>query len=225
MSRNKIILTGADAHPNFFQDVNTNANENLKNQRTLLSVTTERESKLVTSDLGKLESSGNFNFTEKVDVELTGSNTRHLFRNLYGETPLTFLFFSKQNINNIQNVIRHLIYKELSQVIDNQNVTELMIIMRSIFLEYHRHPKLLTPNMTDVEKTKLTKQYTDEVSRLNDLVINESVPRIISQLQQYMDYLKDCSSPRTIMEKPQSGSVSGLRNYRSVTSTLLGTNL
>jgi hypothetical protein len=209
MSRNNITLVRADAHPTFFQDVNTNAKENLKNQRTLLSVTTDRESKLVTSDLGKLESSGNFNFTE----------------NLYGETPLTFLFFSKQNINNIQNVIRHLIYKELSQVIDNQNVTELMIIMRSIFLEYHRHPKLLTPNMSDDEKTKLTKQYTDEVSRLNDLVINESVPRIISQLQQYMDYLKDCSTPRSIMPKPQSASVTGTRSYRSVTSTLLGTTL
>lgn len=225
MSRNKITLVRADAHPTFFQDVNANAKENLKNQRTLLSVTTDRESKLVTSDLGKLESSGNFNFTEKVDVELTGSNTRHLFRNLYGETPLTFLFFSKQNIDNIQNVIRHLIYKELLQVIDRQNDTELMIVMRSIFLEYHRHPKLLTPNMTDAEKTRLTKQYTDEVSRLNDLVINESVPRIISQLQQYMDYLKDCSTPRSIMPKPQSASVTGTRNIRSVTSVLLGTNL
>lgn len=225
MSINKIILDGVDAHPNFFQDVNINVKENLKYERTLLSVTSERESKLVTSDLNKLESPGNFNFTKRKDVELTGSNTRHLFRNLYGETPLTFLFFSKQNINNIQDVIRHLIYKELFQVIDNQDVTELMIVMRSIFLEYHRHPKLLTPDMSDLEKTKLTKQYTDEVSRLNDLVINDTVPRIISQLQQYMDYLKDCSTPRTIMDKPQSDSVTGRRNYRSHTNIWLGTSL
>lgn len=225
MSRNKITLVRADAHPTFFQDVNINAKENLKNERTLLSVTTERESKLVTSDLNQLESPGNFNFTERKDVELTGSNTRHLFRNLYGETPLTFLFFSKQNIDNIQNVIRHLIYKELFQVIDRQDDKQLMIIMRSIFLEFHRHPKLLTPNMSEDEKTKLTKQYTDEVTRLNDLVINDTVPRIISQLQQYMDYLKDCSTPRSIMDKPQSTSVTGTRNYRSTTSVLLGTNL
>lgn len=225
MSINKINLTRADAHPTFFQDVNINAKENLKNQRTLLSVTTDRESKLVTSDFSKLESPGNFNFTERKDVELTGSNTRHLFRNLYGETPLTFLFFSKQNINNIQDVIRHLIYKELFQVIDYQDNTELMIVMRSIFLEYHRHPKLLTPNMSEQEKTKISKQYTDEVKRLNELVINDTVPRIISQLQQYMDYLKDCSTPRTIMDKPESTSVSGTRSYRSVTSVLLGTNL
>lgn len=225
MSINKINLTRADAHPTFFQDVNINAKENLKNQRTLLSVTTDRESKLVTSDLSKLESPGNFNFTERKDVELTGSNTRHLFRNLYGETPLTFLFFSKQNINNIQDVIRHLIYKELFQVIDYQDNTELMIVMRSIFLEYHRHPKLLTPNMSEQEKTKISKQYTDEVKRLNELVINDTVPRIISQLQQYMDYLKDCSTPRSIMDKPESTSVSGSRSYRSTTSVLLGTNL
>lgn len=222
MSINKINLTGADAHPTFFQDVIDNTNESLKNERTLLSVTTNRESKLVTSNLGNLESPGSFNLSER---ELTGSNTRHLFKNLYGETPLTFLFFSKENIENIQNVIRHLIYKQLLQVIDNQNVTELMIIMRSIFLQYHRHPKLLLPNMSDDEKSKLTKQYTDEVSRLNELVINDTVPRIISQLQQYMDYLKDSSSPRILMPKPENPSVSGLRNYRSVTSTLLGTNL
>jgi hypothetical protein len=225
MSINKIILNGVDAHPSFFQDVNINAKENLKNKRTLLSVTTDRESKLVTSNLNKLESSGKFNFTEDKNVELTGSNTRHLFRNLYGETPLTFLFFSKENINNIQNVIRHLIYKEIFQVIDTQNLTELMIIMRSIFLEYHRHPKLLTPNMSESEKSKLTKQYTDEVSRLNDLVINDTVPKIISQLQQYIDYLKDCSTPRSIMEKPESTSVTGTRNIRSVTNVLLGTTL
>ena len=84
MSINKIILDGVDAHPNFFQDVNINVKENLKYERTLLSVTSERESKLVTSDLNKLESPGNFNFTKRKDVELTGSNTIHLFRNLYG---------------------------------------------------------------------------------------------------------------------------------------------
>ena len=225
MSINKILLSGIDAHPTFFQDVNINAKENIKNQRTLLSVSVDRESKLVTSDLNKLESPGNFNFTERKDVELTGSNTRHLFRNLYGETPLTFLFFSKQNINNIQNVIRHLIYKELLQVIDYQDNTELMIIMRSIFLEYHRHPKLLTPYMSDSEKIKISQEYTDEVKRLNELVINDTVPRIISQLQQYINYLKDSSTPRYIMDKPKSDSVSGIRSLRSVTSVLLGTQL
>lgn len=227
MSINRINLSAADAHPTFFQDINVNAKENIQNQRTLLSVTTARESRIATSDLTKLESPCSFNFTEKVNngSDLTGSNTRHLFKGLYGETPLTFLFFSKQNILNLQNVIKHVIYKELNQVIDNQSNNEMMIIMRSIFLEYHRHPKLFNASMSDSEKTKLMKQYTNEVSRLNELVINETVPRIISQLQQYINYLEDASKLPMQIEKPESTSVAGTRNYRSVTSVLTGSNL
>jgi hypothetical protein len=221
----QIKLPDVNAHPSQFQDVNFNSKENIKNERTLLSVTESREKKYNTSDLGKLESPGNFNFTEKVDNELSGSNTRHLFKGLYGETPLTFLFFSKENINNIQNVIKYLIFKEIGQIIDNQNNNELMIIMRSIFLEYSRHPLLLDESMDANTKSILLKQYSKEVERLNDLVITESVPRVISQVQQYIDYLRDSSQSRSIMEKPKSDSVAGTRSYRSTTSVLTGSNL
>lgn len=214
-----IKLTQPDMHPSLFQDVFTT------NNRTLLSVTTDREKLIETSDLNKLKSPGNFNFTENVDIKLTGSNTRHLFKGLYGETPLTFLFFSKDNINNIQNVIKHLVYKEMNQIIDRQDPTELMIIMRSIFLEYHRHPKLLDEGMDEITKQKLLKLYTDEVARLNDLVINETVPKIISQMQQYLDYLRDASAPRMLFEKPISVTMTGTRNKRSITNILTGNNL
>lgn len=214
-----IKLTQSNMHPSLFQDVFTT------NNRTLLSVTEDREKLIETSDLNNLKSPGNFNFTERVDVNLTGSNTRHLFKGLYGETPLTFLFFSKDNINNIQNVIKHLIYKELNQVIDTQDPTELMIIMRSIFLEYHRHPKLLDEGMDEVTKKALLKQYSNEVARLNELVINESVPKIISQIQQYLDYLRDASAPRIPFKNPVNVSLTGTRNKRSITNILTGNNL
>ena len=213
-------LVKPDLHPSLFQDINTT---NLKNDRTLLSITTDREKRIATSDLTNLSSPGNFNFN--FGNELTGSNTRHLFKGLYGETPLTFLFFSKDNINNIQNLIKYLIYKDFGEIIDTQDSTELMIIMRSIFLEYHRHPKLIDPSMKESTLKILFKQYTDEVSRLNDLVINETVPRIVSQLQQYIDYLRDTSAPRIPIEKPTSVTVTGTRSNRSITSILTGNNL
>jgi hypothetical protein len=222
MSINKIKLSRADQHPSFFQDPNINAMNNIKNDRTLLSVTTHREKRLNISDLYKLESPGSFNFTKKNDNNLNVNSAKHLPN---GETLLSFLFFSKQNIINIQNNLKYLIFKELDQIIDYQDNNVLIIIMRSIYLEYSRHPKILDPTMSPNIKKILLKQYSDEVARLNDLVISETVPNIISQLQQYVDYLYDASKLQIPIDKPISTSVAGTRNLRSITNVLIGSNL
>lgn len=208
-------------HPSQYQ---TNNGDNLKQNRTLLSVTQEREKILATDNLKKLESPGTYNFTID-DKTLRGSNTNSLFKNLYGETPLTFLFFSKQNVDNIQKLIRMLVNKHTGQIIDNQSNTELLIIMRSIFLEYSRHPQLIDESMSEDVKKKLLTQYTLEVDRLNKLVVDTTVPLIISQLQQYLIYLDDASSPLRVMDKPLSTSVKGTKSYRSSTQVLLGGDL
>ena len=148
-----------------------------------------------------------------------------MFKNLYGETLLTFLFFSSENIENIQKLIRMLVYKETKQVVDNQSNTELLVIMRSVFLAYSEHPKLIDETMSQEEKDHLITLYTDEVHRLNQLIIDTCVPIVVSQLQQYLVYLYDASTPLKIMEKPLSTSVSGTKNYRSQTQVLLGGEL
>lgn len=208
-------------HPSQYQ---INNGGNLKQNRTLLSVTQEREKILSTDNLKKLESPGKYNFTVD-DNTLRGTNTNSLFKNLYGETPLTFLFFSKQNVDNVQKLIRMLVNKHTGQNIDNQSNTELLIIMRSIFLEYSRHPKLIDESMSENVKKQLLTQYTLEVDRLNKLVVDATVPLIISQLQQYLIYLDDASSPLRVMDKPLSTSVKGTKNYRSSTQVLLGGDL
>jgi hypothetical protein len=189
--------------------------------RTLLSIREQRKTKLGDTDLKKLSSPGSYNLTEN-DDQIAKSNTKHLFKNLYGETLLTFLFFSSHNIQNLQNLIKLIVHQHTNYVIDNQSSNELLIIMRSIFLEYSKHPKLIDESMTDEMKTKLYKQYTDEVSRLNEIVINHIVPKIVSQLQQYLDYLRDSTQPPKQLDKPISDNISGERQYRSVTQVLLG---
>jgi hypothetical protein len=208
-------------HPSQYQ---INGGGNLKQNRTLLSIKQEREKKLATDNLKNLESPGKHKFTID-DNTLRGTNTNSLFKNLYGETPLTFLFFSKQNVDNIQKLIRMLVNKHTGQTIDNQSNTELLIVMRSIFLEYSRHPKLIDESMSENVKQRLLIQYTSEVDRLNKLVIDATVPLIISQLQQYLMYLDDASSPLRVMDKPLSTSVKGTKQYRSSTQVLLGGDL
>lgn len=214
-------LSNAELHPSQYQ---VNNGVNLKQPRTLLSVKQDREKTLAVNDLSKLTSPGKFNLTVD-DKTLRGSNTQSVFKNLYGETLLTFLFFSQENVDNIQKLIRMLVHKHTKEVIDNQSNTELLVIMRSIFLAYSKHPKLLDESMSEEERKKLLIQYTDEVDRLNQLVIDSTVPVIVSQLQQYLVYLSDASSPLRVMEKPLSTSVKGTKNYRSQTQVLLGSNL
>jgi hypothetical protein len=205
-------------HQKIFQT--TNADVPIED-RTLMSIRKQRAQRLTDENVDKLVSPGSFNLTPD-DKNVSGSNTRYLFRNLYGETPLTFSFFSSKNIQNIQDLIKFTVHKETGYVIDNQSVNELMIIMRSIFLEYSLHPKLIDEKMTSQEKSELITKYKNEVARLNQIVINAIVPKIISQIQQYLDYLRDASQQPYQMDKPKNESITGQKQYRSTTQVLFG---
>lgn len=223
-----IKLVQNDSHPSVFQNNSiNNITSNIKSNRTMSNLINERENKLGIKgefDISKLSAPGHYNLTSD-DNELSGSNTRFLFKNLYGETPLTFLFFSKDNIINIQNVIKMLVYKQMNYVIDNQSIIDLEIIMRSLFLAYSEHPLLIDEQMPDIQKQQLLVLYTNEVARLNDLVITTVVPLVCSQLQQYLVYLHDSST--NIEPIPRSVNVSnaGKRTYRSITNVLTGSSL
>lgn len=201
----------------------TSADIPLEN-RTLQEITKERGQRLTKSKIDELISPGSYDFNTN-DDSLSGSNTRHLFKNLYGETLLTFLFFSKRNIDNIQDILKFVVHRETKYIIDNQSVNELLIVMRALFLEYSLHPKLITEEMSDKERSELLKKYTKEVERLNMIVINQVVPKIISQIQQYVDYLRDASEQPYYMDKPQNDSVKGQKQYRSTTQVLIGGEL
>ena len=201
-------------HPSMFETRN-NDTPQYSNDKTSYKPST---------NVGALQSPGRYKFTEN-DAALAKSNTKYMFKNLYGETLLTSMFFSERNVHNIQNIIRYVVHRETGQNIDNQSATELLVVMRSIFLEYSSHPPLITDNMSEGTKSKLLQQYTQEVSRLNNIVVNAIVPKIVSQLTQYLDYLRDISKQPDQIEVPKSESVSGQRNYRSVTQVLLGSDL
>lgn len=188
--------------------------------RTLAAIKDQR----ATASSLDFQSPGSFKLTVD-DTALSKSNTQHLFKNLYGETLLTRLFFSSSNVNNLQKVIRFIIHRETGESIDNQSNNELLIIMRSLFLEYSAHPTLVDERMSKEEKTKLYNKYTEEVKRLNEIVINTVVPKVMSQMQQYLDYLRDASQQPYQMNSPTNTNIAGERRYRSVTQLLLGTDL
>ena len=90
-------------------------------------------------------------------------------------TPLADVFFSKDNVDNLQNIIRnHVQVKcqsdpEIAEeqkpvLIARQNDTELYIIMRSIYLQYGRN---------------LDSDIAGQVNNLNVLVSNEATPKTL----------------------------------------------
>jgi hypothetical protein len=214
-------LNNPDMHPSQFQNVNKNANTLIQDKLALAQI---KLTPLAGDDVKTLTSPGKHNFTND-DKQLSDYNQRSLFKNLYGDTLLTDLFFSKKNIQNIQNVLRYLVYQEMGYIIDNQSNNELMVIMRSIFLEYSEHPMYINEQMDDETKKKILQQYTQECDRLNQLVINESLPRLCSGLQQYLSYLHDASTPIRPIPPPINDSISGTRDLRSITQILTGSSL
>lgn len=194
--------------------------------RTLQNIQKQRSQKLITdmSEIGNLPNSNKHPLTLN-DKQISQNNTKQVFKNIYDNTLLTEMYFSKQNIQNIQNIIKYLVHKETNYVVDDQSYTELLIVMRSIFLEYSAHPPYIHNDMSQSAKNELYKKYTIEVDRLNQIVVNSIVPKIISQLQQYIDYLKDASTQPTQIERPQNESIAGQRQYRSITQVLIGGNL
>lgn len=220
---NRIDLNKPDLHISNFQNNSiNNVDTNIGNKKIFVDLNNEK--KLVDKSKLDIKSSEMYNFTLN-DDELSNTNTKHLFKNLYGETQLTSLFFSKENIINLQNVIKMLVYKQMNYVIDNQSMINLQVVMRSIFLAYNEHPPYINDKMSIDQKKSILKLYTNETARLNELVINEIVPRICSELQQYLHYLKDSSRSLQTIPRSVNTSTSGTRTYRSITNVLTGSSL
>lgn len=137
---------------------------------------------------------------------------------MHEKTLLSDTFFSDYNVKNIQDLLTKLVYNEIQIVIDRQPVDSLIQVMSHIFLEENIHPKLFKDNMPVVDYNNLKQEYTDEIIRLNELTIRYLIPKVITNVQWQMDYLRDIyASPPTI-DRPIDTSISGTRQYSDIYS-------
>jgi hypothetical protein len=105
------------------------------------------------------------------------------------ESSLSIAFFSKNNIQIIQNAIRAGVYEVSNQqyVIDNQNCDTLKVIMRSVFLQS-------AVNRPD--------NITEQIQALNNLVVEYCVKHVYSEAQAYINYKRDVSTMYTPIDRP-----------------------
>lgn len=117
-------------------------------------------------------------------------------KGIHEADKLANTFFSQANIDALQHGIRFRVYRDSGgkHVIDKQSEDELRIIMRSIYLENAVHRPFM---------------IVEEVRRLNALVLDFCVPRILIEIDMYVRYLHDSTTMPIYMNRPENTSVKG----------------
>jgi len=124
------------------------------------------------------------------------------------QTPsrLSLLFFSKFNIEKIQNDLRYQVWLQSGKkyVIERQSPIELEVVMRSIFLQFSLNQD---------------KDFEKQINYLNKLVLSYCVPNILTEVEQYLGYLDNVQKLPNPLPLPENLSSAGTKTLRSVTTT------
>jgi len=119
-------------------------------------------------------------------------------RTILQRNPLSNVFFSRENIDYLQNKIIKQVY-DLSggkHKIGRQSDTELQLVMRSIYLQFSLN------QMCNIR---------EQIRQLDESVVNAVVPGILSAISQYIKYREDISTIPSPIQLPKSLTTKGDR--------------
>lgn len=108
---------------------------------------------------------------------------------LWKNTVLSEHFFSKENIQILQNGLRAGIYKKSKgqYIIAPQQCDILKVIMRSIYLQHSANRE------TDIRQ---------QIEALNVIVLNYSIQQVYGEIQGYLKYIDDASTLAVPLQHP-----------------------
>ncbi len=106
---------------------------------------------------------------------------RNATEGLWSGNPLSQAFFSRENIQIIQNGIRAGVYHRSNgqYTIGVQDYDSIKIVMRSIFLQYSANKPTSIAN---------------QIEELNKIVLEYCIQQVYSEAQGYMKYIDDAST-------------------------------
>jgi hypothetical protein len=128
-----------------------------------------------------------FNLYDKIPNKQC-TNFKNATEGIWNDTLLSKAFFSRENMQIIQNAIRMGVYKRSNHqyIIGEQSCDDIKIIMRSIFLQHSK-------NDGNIQA---------QIRQLNDLVIAYCVKKVYSEALGYMNYIRDASTLVVPMQHP-----------------------
>ena len=132
----------------------------------------------------------------------------------FEHTPVSSVFFSKMNIDALQKGISNRVFNDSNGKynIGRQSETELKIIMRSF---YFNSLSGSVPNFLQdiVYGNPSEKDYViSQVRSLNSSVLDWSVPRILTNIQQFEKYKSDVSGLPMPLDRPSFLSTAGTKS-------------
>ena len=121
-----------------------------------------------------------FNMYDKIPAHQC-TTYRNPLEGQWDDSTLSNAYFSKENIQIIQNGIRAGVYKQSNNqyVVAPQDCDSLKIVMRSIYLQY---------------SANLPGNVSGQIEALNQMVLNFCIQQVYSEAKGYMKYLSDASN-------------------------------
>ena len=121
-----------------------------------------------------------FSMMDKIPIN-TNTNYQNVLAGNFQRSPLSDSYFSKQNIQYIQNGIRQGVYDKSQRRIsvDQQPEDQIVMVMRSMYLQYSKN---------------LDTNIETQVKDLNRLVLNFCVNNVFNEAVAYLKYREDAST-------------------------------
>ena len=121
-----------------------------------------------------------FSMMDKIPIN-TNTNYQNVLAGNFQRSPLSDSYFSKQNIQYIQNGIRQGVYDKSQRRIsvDQQPEDQIVMVMRSMYLQYSKN---------------LDTNIDAQVKDLNGLVLNFCVNNVFNEAVAYLKYREDAST-------------------------------
>ena len=118
--------------------------------------------------------------SDRIPVKQASSFRDAMNGNWYN-TPLSTTFFSKENINILQNGIRAGVYQKSNgqYLVGLQSYDELKIVMRGVFLQNSKN---------------LPHNIPQQIEALNAIVLEYCIKQVYGEAESYMKYKRDAST-------------------------------
>lgn len=137
-----------------------------------------------------------FEMKDKIPAQSLCGGFRDAMTGTWEDTLLSRAFFSSANIQALQNGIRAGVYNNSNgqYLIGEQNSDELKIIMRSIFLQNSKN---------------LPSNITQQISLLNNIVLEYAVRQVYREAEGYMKYQQDVGTMHEPIARPVMSTIKG----------------
>jgi len=133
---------------------------------------------------------------------------RDILKGILEISELSNFFFSKKNLDHLQ----YLIIREVRRLsedkfkISRQDDNELLIVMRSIYLQYSKN---------------LPYNIKEQVAELNKQVLLDVIPRVMVRIEQYLGFMRDNGRVAFPLARGQYVSSAGTRTTKGFSSVFI----